>query len=224
MVCVDDDVVVDPGWFTAYLEAFRDHPSDDLFAGRIVPVLESPVIDWFEKVMPYIEGPLAVRDMGDVAISLTGEHDSIPFGANCAVRTEVQRLFRFDPRRGPGAEYFGEETTSYKAMLRAGHTGRWVPGSSVNHMIAPKRQTLQYIRWWYEASGRTVVWEGAEMHQCTQLFGVPRWLWRRAITGEIAFRLSYMTAPPAVWVKHLVQASLDRGRLRQHLAGPVLAP
>jgi hypothetical protein len=220
MVCTDDDVVVDPNWFGAYLDSFRTWPSDDLFAGRIVPVLEPPVTDWFETIAPSVHALLAIRDMGDAAICLSTDGDHVPYGANCAVRTEVQRLFPFDTRRGPGATYFGEEITSFKAMMTAGHTGRWVPGSRVDHMISPKRQTLEYIRWWYEALGRTVVWEGAETHAGKRLFGAPRWLWRRAITGELAFRIAHMTSPPDIWIKKLVQVSLDRGRLRQFLSAP----
>ena len=217
IVWTDDDVVVDPGWFSAYLDSFQAYPGDDLFAGRIVPVLEQPVTDWFEEIAPCIHLVLAVRDMGDVAIPLTlgGEH--IPYTANCAVRTEVQRLFAFDPRRGAGALYFGEETTSFKAMLAAGHSGRWVPGSRVDHMISSTRQSLKYIRWWYEALGRTLVWEDTEPNTDRKLFGAPRWLWRRAITGELAFRVAHLTAPPEVWIKKLVQVSLDRGHLRQFL-------
>lgn len=217
IVWTDDDVVVDPGWLSAYLDSFQAYPGDDLFAGRIVPVLEPPVTDWFEEILPCIHLVLAVRDMGDVAIPLTLGVEHIPYSANCAVRTEVQRLFAFDPRRGPGALYFGEETTSFKAMLAAGHSGRWVPGSRVDHMISSTRQSLKYIRWWYEALGRTLVWEDTEPNIDRKLFGAPRWLWRRAITGELAFRVAHLTAPPEVWIKKLVQVSLDRGHLRQFL-------
>ncbi len=218
MVGTDDDTVVHPDWLAAYVDTFRAWPEADLFAGRIIPVLEPPVTDWFEQVAGSIHALLAIRDMGDDPIPLSTDHNHVPYGANCAVRTEVQRKFPFDPRRGPGKVYFGEETTSYKEMVAAGHSGRWVPTSSVNHMISPKRQTQQYIRWWYEALGRTVVWEGQESHVGTRVFGAPRWLWRRAITGELAFRIARMTSPPEVWVDKLIQVSLDRGRLRHFLS------
>ena len=223
MVWTDDDVVVDPGWLVAYLESFREWPSDDLFAGRILPVLEPPVTDWFEKAASCIHFVLAIRDMGEVAIPLSTAIEHVPYTANCAVRTDVQRLFPFDPRRGPGTKYFGDETTAFKAMMTAGHSGRWVPQSNVQHMISSNRQTVEYVTWWYETLGRTLVWEGAETYTGAGLLGVPRWLWRRAITGELAFRMARLTSPPEVWVSKLVQASMDRGRVRylvSHAASP----
>ena len=214
----DDDTVVDANWFCAYVDAFTTWPAADLFAGRIVPVLESPATTWFEQAVSQIPALLAVRDMGNEPLALSDHSNHTPYGANCAVRTEVQRQFPFDPRRGPGALYFGEETASFKAILAAGHAGRWVPGSIVEHMISPKRQTRDYIRWWYQSLGRTVVWEGQETHEGRQLFGAPLWLWRRALTGELAFRVAHMTKAPDTWVGQLVQASLDRGRLQYLLS------
>ena len=218
IVGTDDDTIVHSDWFAAYVDAFHAWPDADLFAGRIVPVLEPPVTDWFERVAASIHMLLAIRNMGDESIPLSTDHTHMPYGANCAVRAEIQRKFPFDTRRGPGTTYFGEETTSFKAMMVAGHTGRWVPQSIVDHMISPKRQTQQYVRWWYEALGRTLVWEGHEHHVGTRLFGAPRWLWRRVITGELAFRAARITSPPEVWVDRLIQVSLDRGRLRHFLS------
>jgi glycosyltransferase involved in cell wall biosynthesis len=222
LISTDDDVLVDPNWLVAFTDSFREWPQVDLFAGRIVPVLEPPVTEWFSRIMPAIGVVLAVRDFGDIAIPLSPECDHLPYGANVAVRTAVQRRFPFDVRRGHGTAYCGEETTSFKAMLAAGHPGRWVPQSSVNHLISPKRQSIEYIRWWYEALGRTLVWEGAEDHAGGRLYGAPRWLWRRTIEREFAFRIARLTSTPEIWVKKLIQASLDRGRLRHYLTTPAL--
>ena len=218
IIGTDDDTIVDPDWLCTYHDAFKTWPQADLFAGRIVPVMEPPVTAWFEQAASQIHALLAIRDMGEEPIPLAQHHNHMPYGANCAVRTDVQRRFPFDPRRGPGAPYFGEETTSFGAIIAAGHVGRWVPGAVVKHMIGPKRQTQNYIRWWYESLGRTVAWEGHEVHGGTHLFGAPRWLWRRVVTGEVAFRIARLTKSPDIWVGKLIQVSLDRGRLRYFLS------
>ena len=220
IVWTDDDVVVQPNWLTAYVSSFSAHPSADLFGGRIVPVLEEPITEWFQQISPRLEELLAVRDLSDEPMVIS-KPEQIPYCANCAVRSSVQKSFPFDPARGPGTPYFGEETTSFKAMLVSGHEARWVPGSCVQHMISSKRQTLAYIRWWYEGLGRTVVWEGAEILPGPRVLGAPRWLWRSVITKEFRFRLARLTSAPDVWARRLIDVSVDWGKLRHYrsLAG-----
>ena len=220
MVCTDDDVIVARDWLEAYEHCFAQWPNADLFAGRITPVLEEPRVEWFAQATRHLGGPLAIREMGDSPAALQANADCVPYGANCAVRTEVQRAFPFDPRRGPGQTYFGEETTSFMAILNAGHVGRWVPQARVEHMISPRRQTEAYIRWWYGSLSRTLVWEGKDTCDGPVLFGAPRWLWRYAVTRELRFRLARMTVAPDIWVDRLVDASLQWGRLRQFRSTP----
>ena len=49
IVWTDDDVVVDTGWLTAYVEAFRRWPEAAVFGGRIMPRYEAPVAKWVGK-------------------------------------------------------------------------------------------------------------------------------------------------------------------------------
>src|SRR6516162_4873021 len=46
LVWVDDDVLVDAGLLTAYVEAFRRWPEAAVFGGRIRPRYEAPVEKW----------------------------------------------------------------------------------------------------------------------------------------------------------------------------------
>ena len=216
LVTTDDDTLVDHDWLAAYVNAFRAYPDTDLFGGRIIPVFEEPKVPWFERVASHFGGPLAIRDLGDRPVVLPVEMDYVPYGANCAVRTRVQRLFPFDTRRGPGQTYLGEETTSFFAMMRAGHQARWVPASRVDHLISAHRQSVAYIRWWYELLGRTLIWDGQDQYEGIMWFGAPRWLWRRAVTRELKLRLAQATRQPAeTWALQLINVSLDWGRLRE---------
>ncbi len=215
LVTTDDDTIVGHEWLAAYVDTFRSYPQADLFGGHIIPVFEEPKVPWFERVAHHFGGPLAIRDLGEQPMILPVELDFVPYGANCAVRTAVQRSFPFDTRRGPGQTYLGEETTSFLAMMKAGHQARWVPASKVEHRISSSRQTIAYIRWWYELLGRTLIWDGQDQLEGVVWFGAPRWLWRRALTREIRFRLAQVTQPPEDWALQLVNVSLDWGRLRE---------
>ncbi len=212
MACTDDDVIVAADWLGAYAAAFARWPDAALFGGRIVPVLEEPVTPWFPKALPHLGLPFAARNLADTPIALKPDGDTIPFGANYAVRTAVQRQFPFDPELGAGKLHFGEETTCFMAMLAAGHEGRWLPDCVVEHMIAPKRQTAAYVADWFSGLGRTEAWRG-ECPDGPRIFGVPRWLWRRLAVRTLNYRLSRLHARPDVWMRKLVALAQDQGRI-----------
>ena len=213
MVCTDDDVVVRADWLRSYAAAFSRWPDAALFGGRIIPVLEEPVTPWFPDAMPHLGLPLAARNLADTPIALRPDSDTIPFGANYAVRTAVQRLFPFDPKLGLGTLHFGEETTCFKAMLRAGHAGCWLPDCVVEHMISPGRQTADYVATWFKALGRTEAWLGA-CPDGPRLFGAPRWLWARLAVRALDYRLARLHAQPEVWIRKLMALAQDRGRIQ----------
>jgi len=145
----DDDVVIDPGWLAAYVEAFKQYPEAAVFGGRIVPLLQQPTPDWFEKAKD--DWPLvcllAQRDFGDKAVALTFEGGKVPWGANFAIRTLEQRRHQYNPELGvsPMHKRVGEETDVIYRIFKEGGIGWWVPASKVTHIIPPKRQTLQYL-------------------------------------------------------------------------------
>ena len=212
MVCTDDDVIVAADWLRAYVAAFARWPDAALFGGRIVPVLEEPVTPWFREAMPWLGLPLAARDLANTPIALKPDGDTIPFGANYAVRVEVQRLFPFDPDLGPGRLYFGEETTCFMAMLTAGHAGQWLPGCVVEHMISSGRQNEGYVARWFKALGRTAAWRG-ECPDGPRLFGAPRWLWRRLAIRTLDYHLSRLHAPAGERIRKLSALAQDQGRI-----------
>jgi glycosyltransferase involved in cell wall biosynthesis len=145
----DDDVVIDPGWLAAYAEAFKRHPEAALFGGRVIPLLEKPTPDWFERAKydwP-LNNLLAYRDFGDEIVALSFSDWMVPWGANYAIRTMEQKRHRYNPRLGvsPLHKRVGEETDVMYRIFKDGANGWWVPNSQVQHIIPPKRQTLQYL-------------------------------------------------------------------------------
>jgi glycosyltransferase involved in cell wall biosynthesis len=45
-IWTDDDVLFAPNWLVAYLEAFKRWPNAAIFAGKIIPVHQSPTPTW----------------------------------------------------------------------------------------------------------------------------------------------------------------------------------
>lgn len=160
MCWTDDDVRIGTGWLAAYVDAFARHPEAAVFGGRVVPVLEGgEAPDWFEqgKYEPPISSLLAYRDFGPAEFAFDFDRGQKPFGANYALRTAEQRAALYDPELGvsPLHKRLGEETDVIHRIAEAGGTGWWVPGSSVEHLIPPARQTSSYLFEYYFLAGAT---------------------------------------------------------------------
>lgn len=150
----DDDVTVGRDWITAYAAAFRRHPSDVVFGGPITATLVGPFAGHADR-WP-VAAACALRSGTQERAIGAGERD-LPWGANYAVRTDVQRRHAYDPALGkaPGQRRLGEETDMIRRMWRAGGTGHWVPDAVVRHRIAPARQTIIALRDHCRAAGET---------------------------------------------------------------------
>lgn len=219
IVWIDDDVHVGQNWLVAYWQAFRRWKGDSFFGGPIIPRMRGATPRWLRSALPRIGSIYAARDLGSEPLRFEEGARELPYGANFAVRSSLQREFRFDPGLGrrPGHETAGyEEIDVFRRMLRAGHTGRWVPSARVHHVIPPERQTIRYIRRYVEADARH------EEREWRDRQTLPRWkriceLARRAISAEIRYLWHRRTSPPRQWIEALLAASDARGRLKSQL-------
>ena len=213
IVWIDDDVLVEPGWLRAYHDAFRAWPDAAFFGGPIVPAFEGTPPRWLTLALPHVDNAYAARDLGNAPAPLT--RDTLPFGANFAVRAEEQRRYPFDPalgRRG-NALSAGEEWAVLEAMLAGGASGRWVPGARLQHVISAERQTVRYLRRYYVGNGMSLARTRAAAGEPT-LLRRPRWAWREAVLQELAYRARRIYASADVWSVHLRRASVAWGLLR----------
>jgi glycosyltransferase involved in cell wall biosynthesis len=210
---IDDDVLVDADWLTAYYDAFRTWPDAAFFGGPITPEFEGTPPQWLQLAFPHVANAYASLDLGDTPVPLTV--NALPFGANFVVRAEEQRRCAFDPALGRRDDllYAGEEWAVLQALLAGGATGRWVPGARVRHMIPAGRQSVRYLRRYYIGNAmslaRTRGIAGEKM-----LLGRPRWAWREAVLQELAYRLRRSYASADIWSVHLRRASIAWGLLR----------
>jgi glycosyltransferase involved in cell wall biosynthesis len=215
IVWTDDDVVADRDWLAAYAQAFRHWSGAAVFGGPIIPRFEPPLPAWLAESRGSIGGAFAERDLGDQVQPLSLEGYRIPYGANFAVRTSEQRLFRYNPDLGHGSPYgrMGEEHDVIVRILRSGGSGYWIPQAKVEHCIGRNRQTVRYIEGYYRQQGATWAYLREPQEPSTMLFGVPRWRWRLLLEQWLRYRLHRVVSPAEVWTSDLVAYAFTRGEI-----------
>ncbi len=215
---IDDDVLVERQWLSAYRDAFARWPTDAFFGGPIEPLFEGEPPPWLDGALRHVRNAYAAIDLGREFVAL--RDGALPFGANLVVRGEEQRRHLYDPalgRRG-ALMYAGEEWALLQTLLAEGASGRWVPDARVRHIIPRDRQTLSYLRRYYVGNGTSLA-RVRDSGREPLLFRRPRWIWREAVQEELAYRLHRLNSPPDVWSDHLRRASTAWGMLRVPSAG-----
>jgi glycosyltransferase involved in cell wall biosynthesis len=213
----DDDVIVDPGWLSAYVGAFRRWPEAAVFGGRIRPRYEPPVTRWVAEAETLLEGPFAIRDFGDRVQPLSIAGYRIPFGANFAIRSKEQQTFRYDPNLGaaPNRPRSDDEIDVITRLLQSGAIGYWIPKAMVDHCIGTNRQTVRYIGDFFEANGETLAFRTAAAIIRTPFwFGIPRRIWPRLFVWWLLYRFCRFVSPAPVWVNYLKHYYYNKGIFR----------
>ena len=209
IVWTDDDVLVDTDWLAAYLRAFNRHPEAAFFGGPIEPWFEGEPPEWLLRVLPRVASCYALRDFGTEPVPF----DS-PYGANFAVRTDVQKQHGFDPRFGlrQNGVMRGEEVRMIEKVLAAGHSGWWVPDARVRHFLPKSRQTVAYLRSYYRGVGEASAVGGT--FNGPHLFGVPRYLWLETARAELRYRTARLKGTPDLWIEALIVSGMLWGELK----------
>jgi glucosyl-dolichyl phosphate glucuronosyltransferase len=205
----DDDVLVAPDWVEAYCRAFRRWPDAGLFGGPVGSSFVAERPSWLVESWPLVRTAFAELDLGAEPAPLTCER--LPYGANMALRLDIQRRFRYEPRLGNRGHLRvgGEETQVMREVVASGVEGRWVPDARVSHLIPAERQTVEYLRTYYAGRGRRFHLEpaGSDGQRSALVWAT------RAVAGEMAYYLGRAIARPRLWVRGLRAASVARGAL-----------
>ncbi|MFN3513203.1 MAG: glycosyltransferase family 2 protein [Phenylobacterium sp.] len=227
IVWTDDDVIVQPGWLSAYLHAFETFPEAAVFGGKVTPSLEAPTPDWFSQNRDLLAFLIAERDFGAEPVTLDAAEHRLPFGANFAIRGAEQRAHRYDPDLGvgPGRNRSGEETAVIRAILAEGARGVWIPDAEVLHLIPAARQTEAYVVDYYRGIGATWAhlhgragenFMGPNLAQDRpRVLGAPALAWRKQWEHRLKYLALRPTAPPRRWLWHLTQYGFYRGAVEQ---------
>lgn len=216
LIWTDDDVRVDADWLDAYRQAFRRWPDAAFYGGPIRPVFSGDPPAWlveaFESFEP-VRAAYAARDLGPESVVIDSA-ELLPYGANMALPTDVQRERRYDPRLGrSGSDLVGgDELDVLGSLLEDGRHGRWVPEAGLRHLIPEDRQSAGYLRRYFRDQGR-VAEPLPEDRPVPELFGKPRWALRAVVVEELTYRLKRVFGTTHDWVPHLVESSFARGAL-----------
>jgi GT2 family glycosyltransferase len=126
VVFVDDDVEAGHGWLAALLQAAREHPDVDVFAGPITPRLEGRG-GWGSHSCGREGAPITTLELGPQDIDTR-----YAWGANMAIRRgALERVGAFDV----SLEHGGDEQ-EWQDRLRAREPGArvlYVAGAAVDH-------------------------------------------------------------------------------------------
>ena len=154
---LDDDAVVESGWFAALLRAWGSAEGDiACIGGPIRP--RWPDVGPPAWVSPPLLPALTLLDLGDEPRDLDPSMTTV-YGANISFRVSaLRRIGGFDPAFGhSGARvFFSEEDEAQRALARLGYCVRYVPDAAVEHVIPKSRLTRgSFIRRRF-AYGRTL--------------------------------------------------------------------
>ena len=217
IIWTDDDVIVDPLWLAAYIEAFRRWPGAAVFGGPIIPRYAPPAPSWLIQGEHHLRDMLSFRDFGDTDLALSIAEKRLPFGPSFAVRSAEQRIHRYKTNlgHGPNQRRRGEETDVVERILKAGATGYWVPRARVQHCFNRDQQTIKYIWSFYVSLGETDAFQnGFPVEHGPLWFGAPRWLWRRLTEQWLRYRVHRVISPANGWLPHLKASAFVWGTIR----------
>lgn len=209
LLWTDDDVVIDEKWIVAYAEAARANQDESFWGGPIVPVFEAGKPKWIAENWDKLSGCFAARDLGDQPISF--DHETLPYGANFAIRTDVQKQFPFaeDLGRKKNSVLGEDELQMLRRVLDSGKKGAWVPAAKLDHIIDRPRTTPGYIQRYFVGQGRAIARRGQQWHNDVAA------LRREARHEHRMYRAKRMFAKSDVWVSHLLRGALAQGQALQ---------
>lgn len=205
MVWTDNDVLVDRRWLVAYFDAFRAEPDAAFFGGPIEPVFEpTGRPDWLTETWTMCQAVYATRLLGDQAIDL--HERMLPYGANFAVRMDVQRVNRYDCGLGRVASQMigDDETSVLRKIATGGGLGRWVPKARINHFIPIDRASELYVRNYFVGQGQTNVLLEKQEHS-------PRTAFYEAWWHGMLYRCKRRFVEPDEWVSHMIRSAIAWG-------------
>jgi glycosyltransferase involved in cell wall biosynthesis len=138
---VDDDAVIDSGWYSALTARWDEAPADvACIGGPIRPRFSAPPPPWFSDEIAHV---LTLLDRGPEVRDLDPDVEAV-YGANISFRVEPLRAVGgFDPSLGHTGSRtsFGEEDEAQRALVRLGYRVRYVPDAGVTHVIPAERLT-----------------------------------------------------------------------------------
>ena len=206
LVWTDNDVMVSPNWLSAYHDAFQKHPEAGFFGGPIEPVFEEGQPTWIRDTWKICAPVYATRNLGKTESALG--IGKMPYGANFAVRMDLQKKTPYDTQWGrKQSGMLGEDEVSVlRHLLGEGVMGYWVPDASLHHMIPKDRATVGYVASYFYGQGQANALKGNITRSAARIW----WDGWKSLCG---YYLRKPVAPPINWLSNRVHAAICWGEL-----------
>jgi glycosyltransferase involved in cell wall biosynthesis len=213
LVFIDDDVLVADGWLDAATAPLLAAGDLEYTGGPVRPLWGAPRPDWLSPNKSDLWGTIAILDYGPEAFVFE-ERRRVPLGANMAARrTLFDRIGLFSARLGrTGSRLLGQEVPELLARARAaGARGLYVPEMIVDHHVPASRLQKSYFRrWWYGKGISRAELDrlqplnelGVDLSRAKQLFGMPRFMLRLALTDLAGWIVCGVTLNRGEQFKH----------------------
>jgi glycosyltransferase involved in cell wall biosynthesis len=224
----DDDVRVPIDWLDRAAEGL-DRMKCDYVGGRVLPIWGAPRPEWIPNHGGKQWAVIALLDYGPEPIPFGSR---VPLGVNMAFRRgALDRAGLFDPQTGRRAgTLLGQEVREWCIRARqAGVHGFYIPELVLEHIIPADRLCKRYFRRWFFWRGisRARLYERAgldmeapeqavlDFSRVPHILGVPRYLYRRAVSHLLGWLASTVRRNRVVAFDHEVWLWFFAGILKQ---------
>lgn len=228
IVTTDDDVRVPADWLNQAAEGLR-RLECDYVGGRVLPIWGAPRPEWLPDRGGKQWAVVALLDYGPEPIQFGSR---VPLGVNMAFkRGAFDRAGLFDPHTGRRAgTLLGQEVREWCIRARkAGVHGFYVPEMWLRHIVPAERLSKQYFRRWFYWRGvsRAMLYERSGLDMETpertpldfstvpHIAGVPRYLYRKALTSAGRCVVETLQGRPREAFEHELWVCFFAGILRQ---------
>jgi glycosyltransferase involved in cell wall biosynthesis len=184
---VDDDELIDRGWFECTAREFSNDPELEYIGGPYYPHWLSEKPAWLPQKYPGVIGIVNREQESYFSRDFAG----MLMGGNVVIRRSTLAKVMPYPEKyskiGNKASRAGEDEVVYHRLLDLGAKGKVVPDLIIYHLIPPERLTKSYYRNW--VWGRAMAL-GAQLREqpstLPKLLGIPRYKFRAAAQGLVA--------------------------------------
>jgi glycosyltransferase involved in cell wall biosynthesis len=197
----DDDVIVDNAYFMGMVDAANRYPQCRCFGGKVVALFPDKMPKWLDigNTMAFLRSPFVDRQDGDIEVPY-GHGTEYPTPGGCNMffrRSAIEENGPFRTDLGPTGRRLGfAEDSEYCARLKdRGEQFMYIPSVVVKHPVYPERLTKTYLLSWQYNCGQSEARRYAGRTSSVQLFGVPRYLFRRALTHFAGWMMSLGARP-----------------------------
>lgn len=183
---IDDDEQVDERWFEVVREWFGQS-NIDFIGGPYKPDWETKPPKWLPYNYP---GVIGIIDEVHEVRTFGLDYKGMLMGGNAVVRRSIfEQVGKYATSLGRTNKNLlsCEDEDMHARILASGARGKYVPELIIYHYIPASRLTKSYYRRWF-------FWRGVSKYVMNQqrrepvqhLFGVPRYLYGRAVRESMA--------------------------------------